>query len=180
MFENREHAGRCLANAVRAWPGTRHTEAGPEHDRCGWVVLGIPVGGIVVGAAMARALNAEFDALRTGICRCGPDCDAVGQLVNLAGRRVILCDDGTATPEAARVAITDARRRGAIEVALVAPVGSRTGTRDLAPLVDRLVVLETPETLPSVRSAYARFDPVSDTDAAGLLAGFAPSNRSFG
>lgn len=180
MFENREHAGRCLADAVRAWPGADHPERCAEHDPCGWVVLGIPVGGIVVGAAMARALNAQFDALRTGTCRCGPDCDAVGQLVSVAGRRVILCDDGTATPEAARSAITDARRRGAIEVALVAPVRSRTATRELAPLVDRLVVLETPETLPSVRSAYARFDPVTDADAAGLLSGFAPSNRAFG
>lgn len=54
MFRDRHHAGKLLAEALR--------------DRiagAGWVVLGLPRGGVVVGAEVARALGLPLDIIVT-------------------------------------------------------------------------------------------------------------------
>ncbi|MCX8007768.1 MAG: phosphoribosyltransferase family protein [Coriobacteriia bacterium] len=54
MFRDRRHAGKLLAEALR--------------DRIagsGWVVLGLPRGGVVVGAEVARALGLPLDVIVT-------------------------------------------------------------------------------------------------------------------
>lgn len=54
MFRDRHHAGRLLAEALR--------------DRIvgsGWVVLGLPRGGVVVAAEVARALGLPLDVIVT-------------------------------------------------------------------------------------------------------------------
>ena len=51
MFANRQEAGRKLAGALCAWRGRRP------------LVLGLPRGGVVVAAEVARALDGELDVL---------------------------------------------------------------------------------------------------------------------
>ncbi|MES2640647.1 MAG: phosphoribosyltransferase family protein [Myxococcota bacterium] len=51
MWQNREAAGRALADALRAWRGTQP------------VVLAIPRGAVPMGAVVADALGGELDVL---------------------------------------------------------------------------------------------------------------------
>jgi putative phosphoribosyl transferase len=53
VFDDREDAGRHLAEALRTHPAITSAER--------LVVLAVPRGGLPVGAAVARALHADFD-----------------------------------------------------------------------------------------------------------------------
>ncbi len=61
--------------------------------------------------------------------------------VPLAGRTVIIVDDGIATGSTARAACLVARARGASRVILAAPVGSTAGTAALRRAADEVVCL---------------------------------------
>jgi putative phosphoribosyl transferase len=93
----------------------------------------------------------------------------------LEGRTAVVVDDGVATGATARAACAVARAHGAARVVLAVPVGSPRALREIAPVVDEVVCLESPERFAAVGQAYADFRPTEDEEVLGLLRRPAPA-----
>ncbi len=89
--------------------------------------------------------------------------------VPLAGRTVIIVDDGIATGSSARAACLVARARGASRVILAAPVGSTAGTAALRRAADEVVCLHTPARFFAIGEWYGDFSQVTDEEVTILL-----------
>jgi putative phosphoribosyl transferase len=89
--------------------------------------------------------------------------------VPLAGRAVIIVDDGIATGSTARAACQVARARGARRVILAAPVGSVEATAALGRDADDVVCLHTPARFFAIGESYSDFSQVSDEEVTMLL-----------
>lgn len=81
---------------------------------------------------------------------------------DLAGRTVIVVDDGVATGATARAAARAARQRGAARVVLAAPVIAATAAPELALDFDDVVAVDLPEPFIAVGLWYERFGQVPD------------------
>jgi predicted phosphoribosyltransferase/pimeloyl-ACP methyl ester carboxylesterase len=88
--------------------------------------------------------------------------------VPLAGRTVILVDDGLATGSTARAAVEVLRRMGAGRIVLAVPVAPADVVGALARTVE-VVCLEAPRHLGSVGEWYDDFAQVSDAEVLRLL-----------
>ena len=89
--------------------------------------------------------------------------------VPLAGRMVIIVDDGIATGSTARAACLVARARGASRVILAAPVGSVEGTAALRRTADEVICLHSPAPFFAVGEWYGDFGQVTDGEVTILL-----------
>jgi predicted phosphoribosyltransferase len=89
--------------------------------------------------------------------------------VALAGRTVIIVDDGLATGGTARAAIAVARARGASRVVLAVPVAPPEATQELAGVADEIVCLATPSSFSAVGTWYANFTQTTDDEVVDLL-----------
>jgi putative phosphoribosyl transferase len=94
--------------------------------------------------------------------------------VPVEGRVVILVDDGIATGFTARAGIELLRRRGARRIILAVPVAPQEILEEMRPLVDAVVVLETPASFLAVGEFYEDFTQTSDDEVRDLLAGIVP------
>jgi putative phosphoribosyl transferase len=92
----------------------------------------------------------------------------------LEGRTAVVVDDGIATGATARAACAVVRAHGAARVVLAVPVGSPRALGDIAPTVDEVVCLESPQRFAAVGQAYADFRPTEDEEVLGLLRRPAP------
>jgi predicted phosphoribosyltransferase len=88
----------------------------------------------------------------------------------LAGRTVVLVDDGLATGSTMRAAVVAVRRGGPAGVVVAVPVGSPSACAALAPEVDDLVCLDAPRGFRAVGQAYADFTATSDDEVRAALA----------
>jgi len=88
----------------------------------------------------------------------------------LAGRDVVLVDDGIATGSTMLAAVQVARGRGATRVVVAVPVAPPETLAALAPLVDELVCLAAPPRFRAVSQWYDSFDQTSDEEVQDLLA----------
>jgi len=86
------------------------------------------------------------------------------------GRRVLLVDDGIATGATMQAAVAAARAGGPAQLWVAAPVASRHACAALAPEVDGLVCLATPEPFGAVAQFYADFPQIQDEAVVALLA----------
>ncbi len=82
--------------------------------------------------------------------------------IPLAGRVVVIVDDGIATGSTAKAACQVARAEGAGRVILAVPVAPADWTRRLAAAADELISLQTPENFFGVGQFYRDFSQVSD------------------
>jgi putative phosphoribosyl transferase len=89
--------------------------------------------------------------------------------LSIAGRSVVIVDDGIATGSTARAAIQVARARGASRVVLASPVASAETARELRSEVDELVVVAAPQSFAAVGQFYEDFSATSDDEVASLL-----------
>jgi len=87
----------------------------------------------------------------------------------IAGRNVILVDDGIATGYTTRAAAVALRKLGAARVVLAVPVGPPDSVEMLRPFVDELVCLRTPTPFMAVGCWYRDFRQVSDAEVIDLL-----------
>ena len=87
----------------------------------------------------------------------------------LAGRTVILVDDGLASGWTARAAIDSIRRARARRVVLAVPVASPAGLQLITQKVDACVCLHRPVRFRYVGDVYDDFPPTSDEEVVELL-----------
>jgi len=180
-------------------------------------VLGIPRGGVVVAAEIARALNAPLDvfiAHKIG-APFNPEL-AIGALtesgqvlfyqdlidhlgfsavevtravdshrleisrrqatfrqdrppLEVAGKKIVLVDDGVATGSTVLVSLRALRKQAPARLILAIPVGPADTLAQLARECDKAVVLSTPEPFWAVGRFYASFAQTSDEEVIALL-----------
>ncbi len=207
MFHHREDAGRQLADRLR------------HHNFTQPIVLAIPRGGVVVGAVLARALNAELDvvlsrklrapnhsefaigaiseggevylhlndyALRafgvdeeylhgekhfqlTEIARRNKLFREVRPRAKIAGRSVIVTDDGVATGSTMIAALHLLATQSPREIIVAIPVGSPDRLTDVRSCCDELICLHSPRDFYAIGQFYEDFKQVEDADVVALL-----------
>ena len=91
--------------------------------------------------------------------------------VPVAGRPVVIVDDGMATGSSMAVAVQVARHLGASRVTVAVPVGSWQAVAMLRGLADEVVCAEVPESFMAVGVHYDDFAQVDDAAVVGALAG---------
>jgi putative phosphoribosyl transferase len=208
IFENRQDAGRRLAEALAA------RGYGGE----GLQVLGIPRGGLVVAAEAARGLGAPLDVIIARKLRAPYQPElAIGAVVSgdampivnpelaratgatpdyleqeiryqqgeierrlrlyrgdrpppeLAGRTVLVIDDGIATGYTFRAALEALRRQRVERLVAAVPVAPQESLSLLFRMADDVVCLATPEPFLAVGVWYRNFDQTSDEEVIALL-----------
>lgn len=213
LFRDRVDAGVQLAAALERYHGQDV------------LVLGIPRGGVVVAAEVARRLGAALDVivarklgapisreLAIGAVTADGERylneDILRELgvterylqrvteeeqaearrreerfragrppARVAGRTVILVDDGLATGATMRAAVRSVRRHGPARLVVAVPVGARETCEELRAEADEVVCLYQPEPFWAVGAHYQHFEPVDDATVQELLRSFAPATR---
>ncbi|MDH3499198.1 MAG: phosphoribosyltransferase family protein [Acidimicrobiia bacterium] len=89
--------------------------------------------------------------------------------VSVAGRSVIIVDDGLATGATAHAAIAAVRSAGAAHVTLAVPVAPDSTVEELESEADEVVVLLTPTDFTAVGMWYENFDQTEMDEVVGLL-----------
>jgi putative phosphoribosyl transferase len=119
-----------------------------------------------IGADAVEAVTAaerrELDR-REGLYRGGRPAPS------LAGKTVLLIDDGLATGSTMRAAIASAREDEPTEVIVGVPVAPAEACEDLTVVADEVVCLRTPVPFEAVGLWYGDFTAVSDDDVRALL-----------
>lgn len=201
VFVDRVDAGRQLAAML---------EGSVEK---GALVLGIPRGGVIVAAEVARALDLDLDVevVRKIGAPGNPEfaiaaVDADGVIIGdpsgladeayirraaeearqeierrlavyrgdrpapaIAGRPVLLVDDGVATGLTLSAAVHSLRRRGASHITVAAPVASPSAEEALRRIADQVVIIWVDPLLRSVSQYYDVFDQTSDEEVIQAL-----------
>lgn len=89
--------------------------------------------------------------------------------VPLAGRIVIVTDDGVATGATTQAAFWSVRQEKPQKLIAAIPVGSGETIRRLAEDVDEMVCLQTPPYFAAVGQFYERFEQVTDEEVLEIL-----------
>ncbi len=87
----------------------------------------------------------------------------------LAGRVVILVDDGLATGSTMRAAVQAIRQASPSKVIVAVPVGARDTCRAFHDVADEVVCARMPEPFSAVGQWYWNFDQTSDDEVKALL-----------
>ncbi|MDG5760997.1 phosphoribosyltransferase family protein [Natronococcus sp. A-GB1] len=90
-------------------------------------------------------------------------------LPELAGKRVVVVDDGVATGATAIACLRQVREAGAERVVLAVPVGSPESVADLESEADEVIALVAPGNFRAVGQFYREFGQVTDEEAVGYL-----------
>jgi putative phosphoribosyl transferase len=93
---------------------------------------------------------------------------------NLAGKTVVLVDDGLATGSTMRAAVLAVRRQRPARIVVGVPVASPEACQDLEDLADEIVCGVAPQFLQAVGLWYADFSQISDAQVRDLLARASP------
>lgn len=123
--------------------------------------------------AMAGIATADFDRVatreRAELDRRVERFRAGRPAAPLAGRTVIVVDDGIATGSTARAACQVARAHGATKVVLAAPVAPADWTRRLAGVADAYVCVDAPHLFGAVGAFYRDFRQITDDEVVDLM-----------
>ncbi len=88
----------------------------------------------------------------------------------IAGRTVLLVDDGVATGASIRVALRAVRAHGAARVIVAVPVGAASTLDELAAEADDVVTVLAPGNLHAIGEWYDDFSQLTDPEVCALLA----------
>jgi putative phosphoribosyl transferase len=94
---------------------------------------------------------------------------ALRPAADVAGRAVVVVDDGVATGMTMQAALRHVKRRKPARLIAAAPIASREAVSLLKREADTVVVLGNPRRFGSVGSFYRDFGQVSDEEVAALL-----------
>jgi putative phosphoribosyl transferase len=89
--------------------------------------------------------------------------------LDLAGKTVVLVDDGLATGSTMLAAVRGARKAGATTIVVAAPVASHEAVALVRPEADAVVVVQTPPQLASIGEWYEQFEQLEDAEVRRLL-----------
>ncbi len=89
--------------------------------------------------------------------------------VPLAGRIVIITDDGVATGATFKVALAAARHENPARLIAALPVGPEDTIINLAAAADEMICLRSPAVFSAVGQFYRRFDQLEDEDVLTIL-----------
>jgi putative phosphoribosyl transferase len=89
--------------------------------------------------------------------------------LELAGRTVVLVDDGLATGSTMRAAIAAVRAHGPAKVVVAVPTAAQATVEALRPEADAVVVAMMPEPFAAVGHSYADFSQTSDEEVRRLV-----------
>ena len=89
--------------------------------------------------------------------------------IGLAGRTVIVVDDGIATGATMRVAVRRIRREKPEKIIVATPVASEEAVETMRKEVDEIVCLGIPKRFIAVGGYYRDFQPVSNEEVSELL-----------
>lgn len=119
------------------------------------LLVRIGQGGLVTGAAVADALGVEVLAVPTMRADDGVHVDVSG--IDVAGREVLVIDDGVETGTAAMVAASALREAGAVGLVLAVPVCPRESEVSLRLRYDDVIAVTRPLVRRSLRWHYDTF-----------------------
>lgn len=100
--------------------------------------------------------------------------------LDLAGKTVIVADDGIATGATMCAAVEAVRTLEPRRIVVAAPTAAADAARRLHRLADGVVVLSTPEPYVAVGAWYERFDQLSDDEVIALLENAPPTGSGGG
>jgi putative phosphoribosyl transferase len=109
--------------------------------------------------AQIREIIRRIDVLRKG-----------KPLPAMAGKTVLLVDDGLAMGSTMRAAIALCKNKNAGKVVVAVPVAGREVAAEIAAAVDDLVVLEVPPVFYAVAQVYRNWYDVSDEEVLQIMA----------
>jgi len=87
----------------------------------------------------------------------------------VAGKTVIVVDDGIATGYTFRASLESLRQRHPARLVAAAPVAAHDSAEMLKAFADEVVCLHTPVSFYAVGAWYEKFDQLSDDEAAAIL-----------
>ncbi len=87
----------------------------------------------------------------------------------LAGKTVILVDDGVATGATMKAAISTLKQENLAKLVIALPVASQDAEREMVPTVDEWVCLQTPAWFRAVGQFYTDFRQVEDDEVVAML-----------
>jgi predicted phosphoribosyltransferase len=90
-------------------------------------------------------------------------------LPSIKGRTVILVDDGIAMGSTMHVAVALCKKQEAKKIIIAVPVAGASAIAKFSPLVDELVVLESPYNFHAVAQVYEDWYDVSDEEVLEIL-----------
>ncbi len=90
-------------------------------------------------------------------------------LTPVAGRTVIVVDDGIAMGSTMRAALAYCRHHGAEKIVVAAPVGIPRVEKEFQEIADDVVILSTPPYFRAVADAYERWYDVSDEEVLSIM-----------
>jgi putative phosphoribosyl transferase len=90
-------------------------------------------------------------------------------LPEIAGKEVILVDDGIAMGSTMRASIRLCKNRNAGKIVVAAPVAGAATAREIGRLVDEIVILETPPLFRAVAQVYRNWYDVPDGEVIEIL-----------
>ncbi len=93
-----------------------------------------------------------------------------GKPLPVAGKTVILTDDGAATGRTLIVAVDLLRHEGAARIVVAIPVAPPDAVELLESAADEVVCLEVPSSFMAIGEHYGDFSQVSDEEAVAVLA----------
>lgn len=131
---------------------------------------------LVMDTALVQMVGASADYIRQQEMAQRAEIKRRRELYNsaphipLAGRTVILVDDGIATGGTVRAALQVIRVARAGSIVLAVPVAPADSLAKLRPLCDRIVCLATPEPFYAVGAHYSDFSQTEDEEVVELLA----------
>jgi len=205
IFRDRAEAGRILSGALKEFAG---------QDA---VVLGIPRGGVVVAAQIAKAIDADLDVALTRkigaplqpelaigalaesgqiylndllAAQAGADegyierekvrqagvikeraqqYRKVRSKIPLAGRLVIVVDDGVATGATMLATLWSLAREKPQRLVVALPVATDDAVDILAEAADEIVVLQVPIFLAGISQFYGDFSQTGDDEIVDIL-----------
>ena len=119
-----------------------------------------------VEADAIHALRTQAEADLVRWCRL-----VLGEraLPRLGGRTVILVEDLVASTLRVRAAVLHLRQHGPHRVILAAPVVTRTAAREVHPLLDEIIAIDTPDAAPPLGRVYARPELPDDAELRRVL-----------
>jgi len=205
IFRDRAEAGRILSGALKEFAGKDA------------VVLGIPRGGVVVAAQIAKAIDADLDVALTRkigaplqpelaigalaesgqiylndllAAQAGADegyierekvrqagvikeraqqYRKVRSKIPLAGRLVIVVDDGVATGATMLATLWSLAREKPQRLVVALPVATDDAVDILAEAADEIVVLQVPIFLAGISQFYGDFSQTGDDEIVDIL-----------